>query len=148
MPRRFEFCGLDAKHGHGLAAARDSAAAPRAAADPPVPASQPVSETSAQPPAPSSQAVSEEATGREQDGGAGQSERRALLAVEREKIYSRRARRSAVLVHSCALVKQVQVCANRRLRGSMSTAQPKLTKAAYGWMIRALGHAAPTEHSC
>ena len=109
MPRRFEFCGLDAKQGHSLAAGRDPAAAPEAAAEPLASFSPPISELYGQPPAPSSPAFSEEGTGNEQDGGAGQSERRALLAVERERIYSRRACRSAELVHSCALVKQAQV---------------------------------------
>ena len=121
MPRRFEFCGLDAKQGHSMAAGHDPAAAPEAAAEPPASSSAPMSELYGQPPAASSPAVSEEGTGSEQDGGAGQSERRALLAVERERIYSRRARHSAELVHSCALVKQVQVLGLCRLRGRMSS---------------------------
>ena len=115
VPQRFEFCGMDAKHGHSLAAGHDSAAAPEAAAEPPASSSPPISELYGQPPAPSSPVVSEDAAGSEQEGGAGQSERRALLAVEREAIYSKCARPSAALVHSCALILEMH-----RLGGRMS----------------------------
>ena len=67
VPRRFEFCGLDAKHGHTLAAEPDLSAAPVAATNPPAPIAQP---------------ISEEGTASDQDGGAEQSERRALLAAD------------------------------------------------------------------